>query len=216
MKPVLLYVFDPLCGWCYGFSPVISEFALRHKENFTFVVRVGGLVTGNRVGTFAQTYPQITESVNRVEELTGVQFGSGFRQEVLADLNRLVLNSEPSCTAFRLMRAYDPTRAVEMSSRIQNALYSEGLDIMQPEVLADLAVEFGMGRATFLQEMQSPVQQEATRNEFAEVHQMGIAGYPAVAVIQAQQGILCARGFCTLQQLEQQVAGAVGSLMSKV
>ena len=215
MKPVLLYVFDPLCGWCYGFSPVINEFANTHAQEFTFVVRVGGLVTGSRVGTFAQTYPQITESVARVEEHTGVQFGSGFRREVLADLNRLVLDSEPPCTAFRLMRAHNANRVVEMSARIQNALYSEGLDIMQPGVLANLAVEFGMDRAVFLQELQSPVQLEATRKEFAEVSQMGIAGYPAVAVIQEQQGVLCARGYCTLQQLEEQVLSAVQGLQAK-
>lgn len=24
-QPIVYYVFDPLCGWCYGFSPIITK-----------------------------------------------------------------------------------------------------------------------------------------------------------------------------------------------
>ncbi len=33
----LVYVYDALCGWCYGFAPVIKAFAERYAEEVWFL-----------------------------------------------------------------------------------------------------------------------------------------------------------------------------------
>ena len=53
-KTTVLYVFDPLCGWCYGFSPVMVKLNDNYKENVKFVVISGGMVVGDRIGPLGE------------------------------------------------------------------------------------------------------------------------------------------------------------------
>ncbi len=40
----LIYLFDPLCGWCYGASPTLRQLAAR--EDFVVEVAPSGLFSG--------------------------------------------------------------------------------------------------------------------------------------------------------------------------
>jgi|TARA_B110000037_G_scaffold146884_1_gene165944 putative protein-disulfide isomerase len=42
-KPQLIYVGDPMCSWCYGFSDELIEIAQAFKNNVYFKIIVGGL-----------------------------------------------------------------------------------------------------------------------------------------------------------------------------
>jgi putative protein-disulfide isomerase len=44
MKPKIIYCYDAYCGWCYGFSPVIKELWLKHREQFDFETISGGMI----------------------------------------------------------------------------------------------------------------------------------------------------------------------------
>ena len=39
----LLYFVDPMCSWCWGFAPVITELATRLPEGMSIDVIAGGL-----------------------------------------------------------------------------------------------------------------------------------------------------------------------------
>ena len=43
----LLYFADPMCSWCYGFSPVISALADEFQDRLSLRVVMGGLRAGN-------------------------------------------------------------------------------------------------------------------------------------------------------------------------
>lgn len=36
MKPQIYYVMDTMCGWCYGFSDVISQVYEKYKSDFRY------------------------------------------------------------------------------------------------------------------------------------------------------------------------------------
>ncbi len=44
----IIYVNDALCGWCYGFSPVITAIHEKYKDELDFEVISGGMVTGSQ------------------------------------------------------------------------------------------------------------------------------------------------------------------------
>ncbi len=52
----LIYVYDALCGWCYGFSPVITDFSARHASEFAVEVVSGGMVLGAIWNCFFSAY----------------------------------------------------------------------------------------------------------------------------------------------------------------
>lgn len=40
-KPLILYVYDAMCGWCYGFGPVVKKAAEVFADDFDFVAASG-------------------------------------------------------------------------------------------------------------------------------------------------------------------------------
>ena len=43
-KPLLIYCYDAYCGWCYGFSKVITRIAKEYKDSLAFDVLSGGMI----------------------------------------------------------------------------------------------------------------------------------------------------------------------------
>jgi putative protein-disulfide isomerase len=43
----LVYFADPMCSWCYGFSPVITALAERFEDRLPLHMVMGGLRAGN-------------------------------------------------------------------------------------------------------------------------------------------------------------------------
>ena len=46
--PHLIYFTDPMCSWCYGFSPVIDEIRRAYGDALPIRVVMGGLCLGPR------------------------------------------------------------------------------------------------------------------------------------------------------------------------
>ncbi len=46
MKKTLLYLFDPLCGWCYGFTPTLSSIA--NEPDIAIEILPTGLFSGGQ------------------------------------------------------------------------------------------------------------------------------------------------------------------------
>ncbi|MDB5269973.1 MAG: hypothetical protein JWP58_3013, partial [Hymenobacter sp.] len=53
--PELLYVHDPLCGWCYGMSPVISQVQREFAGRVDVSVLCGGMVLGDDAGPISES-----------------------------------------------------------------------------------------------------------------------------------------------------------------
>jgi putative protein-disulfide isomerase len=43
-KPIVVYCYDAYCGWCFGFSKVITRIYEEYKEVFEFEVLSGGMI----------------------------------------------------------------------------------------------------------------------------------------------------------------------------
>ncbi|NJL75411.1 MAG: hypothetical protein HC892_10655 [Saprospiraceae bacterium] len=81
----IIYVYDALCGWCYGFSPTMQEFHNKYQSELDFEVISGGMVTKDRIGPIGEVASYISWAYKEVERTTGVQFGTSFLQGVLKD-----------------------------------------------------------------------------------------------------------------------------------
>ena len=93
----LIYVYDALCGWCYGFSPVMQQLHEKYSKEMDFTVLSGGMVTGERVGPIGQVAGYISEAYKTVEAHSGVQFGDGFLNGILKE-GKAIFNSVRSGT----------------------------------------------------------------------------------------------------------------------
>src|SRR5687767_3018628 len=74
----IYYCYDAYCGWCYGFSKVITQIAEEYKDQFFFEVLSGGMIMPEQPTHFASLAKYIQGAYTQVEELTGVKFGEDF------------------------------------------------------------------------------------------------------------------------------------------
>lgn len=211
-KPTIFYVYDALCGWCYGFSNVINEFYQNHKDEYNFRVLSGGMVTGERIGPLNKVSSFIIEGYASIEEKTSIQFGEPFLQKLHNESSEM-FTSVPAAMALALFRTQQPENELAFATRMQRAIYYDGLPPADWSTYGKCASDFGLNELDFAQKMQNQKLLELTQQEFQVVANWGIKGFPSVLLQKADQAYLMSRGYSTLQDMEltlEKVEGEIG------
>ncbi len=201
-KPSIYYVYDALCGWCYGFSEVIKEFYQEHRSEFDFQVFSGGMVTGEREGAIGEVAGYIKTAYKDVEEATKVRFGDAFINQTLEE-GTAYFSSVPSALAMALFRSQKPEEVIQFASALQKAIYWEGLAPAEVSTFGKCAQKFGLDPELFMQKMEDPTLQKVVKEEFKVVSNWGIKGFPSVIYKEGNQAYMIARGYTPLNILEE-------------
>lgn len=143
----LHYIFDPLCGWCYGAAPLVQ--AAQNIPNLVLVLHGGGMMSGaNRRQIDSQWRGYVMPHDQRIAQLTGQTFGDDYFNNLLNDTSA-IMDSTPPIAA--ILAADKLTgQGAEMLNRIQHAHYVEGQRIADTPVLTALATEIGLDRDSFI------------------------------------------------------------------
>jgi putative protein-disulfide isomerase len=137
----LHYIYDPLCGWCYGASPLVRE--AREVPGLRVSLHGGGLMAGVARRRVSQDLRQfVLHHDQRIATLSGQPFGEAYREGLLRDTT-VTLDSEPPTAAILAAEAL-AERGLDMLARIQTAHYVEGRRVTDEAVLVELALEIGL------------------------------------------------------------------------
>jgi len=204
----IIYVYDALCGWCYGFSPVIRQLydTLGHRAEFD--VLSGGMMTGSRVQPISVSMSYIEQAYRTVEQQTGVRFGEAYLTNILRP-GTFLSNSEKPGMAMTLFKAILPERAVEFAGTIQNALYQDGIDINIDANYAALVEPYDIDPGEFVAHISDEPIRLQTQGEFKLVSDYGINGFPAVIVDTGEKMYQVARGYLPYDALMANVSRAM-------
>ena len=192
----ILYFADPMCSWCWGFSPVISDIVGRYGNRAGISLVVGGLRAGNTVPMSGEMRAEILNHWRHVIELTGQKFSF---DGALPD--GFVYDTEPPCRAVVSIRELDQAATFRYFRSIQEAFYVRQLDVTGSEVLADLAEAQGIVREQFQETFESPVSKEKTVAEFRFTQRLGVGGFPSVVLKDAHGMRLLTSGYQPLDRL---------------
>jgi len=199
----ILYFFDPLCGWCYGFSPAIAEVYKQWHNKATVRVISGGMVRGERVGPIGDMADYLKKAFPDVEARCGVRFGPGFIDQL--EKGTMILDSTPPSRALAVYRAIGSQHELRYAAHLQHAIYSEGAEPNDLQGWADRAEKFGLRpgytAADFLAQLEDPTSLEQAEYGFYESQQFGVQGFPSVVVHSADQYYLIARGYRPASEL---------------
>ena len=144
--PTLHYIFDPLCGWCYGAAPLVE--AARAVPGLRVAFHGGGMMTGsNRRQVTPAWRGYVLPHDRRIEQLSGQPFGDAYLNGLLNDTTAM-MDSEPPITAILAAEAL-AGKGLDMLHRLQRAHYVEGLRIADLPVLVELARQLGLDGAAF-------------------------------------------------------------------
>jgi len=200
-KPKIIYVFDALCGWCYGFSPVMKAIYEEYSDRFDFDVISGGMILGNRVGPVGVIASFIESSYKTVEQTTGIVFGEGFLRNV--EKGEMILDSEKPAIALAVFKSYAPQQAVLFAHEIQNAIKFEGKDPNEDEMYRYIAVNHGLDPDIVAHQLREEEFKQAAYYDFALARQLQVSSYP-MAFIQVKDldFYMIARGYTDYDTLK--------------
>ncbi|MFM5398206.1 DsbA family protein [Aeromonas veronii] len=178
-QTTLHYVYDPLCGWCYGAAPLLQ--AADTIAGLKIELHAGGLWMGSRrqpMGEALRDY--VRPHDQRIEALTGQHFGERYFNELLLREGCL-LDSEPPIRAVLAVTALGGDGLV-MLHRIQQSHYRDGIWIGEPAFLATLAAEQGIVAEAFQQAyLQAPLLQHLADSQ-GWMKRLGGQGYPTLGI----------------------------------
>ena len=204
-KPTLTYYFDALCGWCYGFSPVISQIEKKYSSKLDIEVISGGLFLGERTGPVNQVAPYIKEGAyKRVEEFTGVKFGESFLNDIHVE-NKIILNSLHPAIAMAIVKKEKAEKAFQFAEKLLSAIYFDGLNINDLDVLAKLSKEIGFDEVNFKNKLQDSSYLELAENEFKIFKDSPFGGMPALAIQINDQEILLSNGYSSFEDISKRL-----------
>nr|WP_295875149.1 DsbA family protein [uncultured Chitinophaga sp.] len=198
-----IYVYDPLCGWCYGFTPVVMQFQQLHSGTMEFDILSGGMIVGDNRHPFSTMTAYIQREHTNVEEMTGVKFGSAFLEKLLP--SEEIMDSEKPSVALTVFKTYEPENAISFAHDMQHALNYDGLSLNLDNTYRKLVRKYGLPEDEFIDRLHDEHLRYETNQEFQLVHNWGITGFPAAILDTGKQLYLCARGYTPLDRLQQTV-----------
>ncbi len=141
----LHYIYDPLCGWCYGAKPLVQA----ARSVLPVIAHGGGMMTGaNRQQVSPQLRNYVMPHDRRIAEYSGQPFGEAYFEGLLRD-HSAVFDSAPP-TAAILAAEELGGHGLELLGRLQTAHYVEGRRIADEAVLLELAQSIGLPAQAFL------------------------------------------------------------------
>jgi len=182
MTKEIIYVGDPMCSWCYGFSPVIQSLYARHGEAVTMSLVVGGLHVGDNCVNDDRRAAFLREHWNEIEALTG----QPFKLDIL-DRRGWVYDTEPACRAVVAMRRISSGSEFPYFAAVQAGFYAENRDSDSADTYAGAAGGFGVDRDEFLAAYEDPAVKEETIGDFRWAQTICVTGLPAVLVKEEQR-----------------------------
>jgi putative protein-disulfide isomerase len=196
--PHLILFADPMCSWCYGFSPVVDEVKRAFGRALPLRVIMGGLRPGTETPMTPEAKDEIASHWTHVNEATRLPF-----DRAVLDRDGFVYDTDPAARAVVVVRREGEELAVDYLSRTQRAFYAQARDVTDGEVLADLAAELGVDREKFLAQWRSDEAHQETWRDYAISQRAGVTGFPTLVGGPNEQGAygVVTRGYAPADQV---------------
>lgn len=183
MRTTVTYLFDPLCGWCYGASPVIQQ--LGQQADIQLELAPTGLFAGGGHTMDAAFADYAWSNDVRIAKLTGQRFTEAYRSQVLGRHGSR-FDSSASTLALTAVSLSAPKRELETLTRLQEARYVQGLDTCDIAVVDQLLRDQGLAAAADRLAQGDDALRQANRARVQRAQQLmqalGANGVPALAV----------------------------------
>ncbi|WP_217604451.1 DsbA family protein [Chitinophaga sp. GbtcB8] len=186
----MFYFTDPMCSWCYGFSPAVKKL----KENYPDIdlqIISGGFSPYSQQ-VVDQEYKDFLAFHWRNVNQRSRQF---FDHSMKFISETFRYDTEPSSRALTVMQELLPKQDFEFLSLMQKSFYVEGKDITNDVVLARLAEEFGIEKKIFLEKFHSEEMKRKTNQGFQFSRQLGVQGFPTMLTLENGNTKVITRGF---------------------
>ena len=181
-ESVLIYVYDPMCSWCYGFRPTWKALKSQLPEGLPVVSLLGGLADDSDVSMPEDMVKYLRRTWSQIESTCGVSFNHSYWDQTPPPPRTTFISCRAVIAAERLAG-----RGEAFAERIQDAYYTEAQNVWDFNTLCDLAEAFGFQRSSFADALMSD-DVRAVHNEQRQLaERLQVEGYPSILLIHQGQ-----------------------------
>ena len=206
-QPILWYFADPMCSWCWGFSPVITRIKQHFGDQLKISLNLGGLRPGTTEPITRTLRDEILHHWQDVHRLTG----QPFRFEN-AMPEGFIYNTKPPSRAVLSFDKLQPENTLNYFSGIQSAFYTEGLDVTQENILTELTQQYGVDTEAFHTLFASNELRELTWEHFKRSRQAGVQGFPTLIWQQEEMTETLCRGYLPWETISRVISQQLSKL----
>lgn len=172
----LIYVGDPMCSWCYGFSEELLEIVEAQEGKLELEIVMGGLRPYNQE-TMTDLKSFLTHHWEDVHKASGQEF----TYDIL-DRSDLKYDTEPPCRASVVVRAMAAEKELKFFKMVQRAFYFENLDLNQASSYHAILRNLDLDTAEFDRLFASEEHKIAVKKDFERAGALGVRSFPTLLV----------------------------------
>lgn len=195
----LIYFADPMCSWCWGFSPVIQQV----RDTFADLpiqMFMGGLNPGNTQIMDEAAKQEIKQHWEHVQQASAQPFNFDFFQRT-----DFIYDTEPASRAVIACFRMDSSKALAFLKHLQQSFYQFNRDITSYENLVDLALAFGLEKGAFKRLLDDPETARITQLSFDYARHLRVTGFPTLIGQTSVAHTVLTRGYQPYPQIEENI-----------
>jgi putative protein-disulfide isomerase len=179
--PTVYYVADPLCGWCYGFTPVVNELMAKYGTAIEWRFLLGGMAVGDKVKPMADMANELRPALDHIADRTGADFKPAFYNDLLAKEDVLYDSLLP-CLSLIYLYKNGKASWPALLSIYHKGIFQLGL-APSSDVLLALAADAAQLPAEGLWDAILETDNVmALREEFAFVRELKVGTFPSLVI----------------------------------
>ena len=190
-ESIIQYISDPMCPWCFAFTPIFDRIKKEFENNFRFTYIAGGL-------RLRPDEPPMDEEFK--DMLCGywetVEMETGHKFDIaLVDNMNFAFNTEPVCRAMVTFRHLYPDQLFGFEKQLQKAFYQEGSDITNPETLKNIVLNMKLDPNNFDQVYNSEAIDDLLEQDIIYTKSFDKPLLPMIVIQQGVDKILIMKGY---------------------
>ncbi len=176
VAPILYYVHDPMCSWCWGFESTRLQLFERLPQNLHVRRLLGGLAEDTQQPMPDEMRAYIQHAWREIEQkVAGKRFNFDFWS--VCQPRRATW---PACRAVIAARRQGEVYDEKMTAAIQTAYYTQARNPSDDATLIELADEIGLNHADFTAALNSVETQRELLSEMELTTQLAVRSFPSL------------------------------------
>lgn len=199
----LIYVMDPLCGWCYGNSTNTQKLYEKYKDLIDFEILPAGMWIGANARKQSKQMAQFIKRHDpQVQQTTGTKFGKAYFEFI--ENENIVLDSEVPSRAIVSVKKLWESQSIPFAIEVQKARYWYGKDLNSDETYFSICEKLGLDKEEFQKTFHSETIKKETEETFT-LSQKYASSYPTLLAEKEGKIYLLEQGYASFEIITKQI-----------
>ncbi|MDB4836879.1 DsbA family protein [Marinomonas sp.] len=181
MTATLIYCYDPMCSWCWGFRPTWTELKkslqpLIDAEELSIQYMLGGLAIDSDQPMAEGMKMGLENTWKNIQSTLGTEFNYDFWRNAAPRRS-----TYPACRACYIAR--DTGLEDEMCHAIQKAYYLNAKNPSDLDTLSECAEHIGLKSENFTKAMLHVKDTSLLEEEIQQARRLGLNSFPSLALL---------------------------------